>query len=139
MSLCHALATSQRDRKHQAQGRFIQPLHSPLNLPVWVAWTPPQTPNSTAAFERTPDSRRHPARQTHLTVPVAQPHCASGSGFPQIAHRWSARSALEPGEDPAGLGAPHHGAESHHLTAYGTGRANYIKGPPQQRAPRHVA
>ena len=60
-----------RDRKHQGHGRFIQPLHSPLNLRVWVAWTPPQAPRSTAAHPRTADSRRHPARQTHPSGPVA--------------------------------------------------------------------
>ena len=92
--------------KHQAHGRFIQPLHSPSNLPVWGTRTPPQAPISTAAHARTPDSRRHPARQTHLAVPVAQSHCASGSGFPQIAHRWSTRRALEPGGDPANGAAP---------------------------------
>ena len=55
-----------RDRKHQGHRRFIQPLHSPLKLPVWVAWGPPQAPRSAAAHPRIPDSRRHPARQTHL-------------------------------------------------------------------------
>lgn len=103
-----------RDRKHQGHRRFIQPLHSPLNRPVRVASTPRPAPNFTAAHARIPDSRRHPARQTHRCVPVAQPHCASGSDFPQIAQRRSTRSALEPREDPACLGAAHHGSELHH-------------------------
>ena len=67
-----AQGAATRDRKHQGHRRFIQPLHSPLNLPVRVAWTPRPAPNFTAAESRIPDSRRHPARQTHLTVPVAQ-------------------------------------------------------------------
>ena len=89
-----------RDRRHQAHGRFIQPLHSPLNLPVWVTWTPPSAPNSTAAHARPHDSRRHPARQTRLTGPVARSRCASGSGCLRSAHRWSARRVLH------GLGGP---------------------------------
>ena len=108
-----------RDRKLQGRGRRTQPLHSPLNHTAWGTWRSPSASNPTSAHARPPDSRRHPARQTHLAVPVAQPRCASGSGFLHSAYRWSTRRALEPGEDLARLGSPQHGAEPHHLTACG--------------------
>jgi len=128
-----------RDRKHQGPCCRTQPSQSALNLTVWVTRRPPPAPNpglhtgEPLILEATPPGRRTPASPSRTHA-----RCASGSCFLNSAHRWSAGSALEPGEDPACLGPPHHGSERHHLTAYGTGCADHIKGPPQQGAPRHV-
>ena len=69
---------------------------------------------------------------------VSHAACLSSSRISPTPHRGPPTRSLEPRQCPACLAPPHHSVERHHRTVSGTGSADDLDGPAQERAPRHA-